>query len=453
LERLSIGSEAAPPPRMASTSSRRLRRFLVLIIVFVSMTSWVAHKQLPIPLAHPAFDSSGISPQHVTRRAVPSPPPITLKVNGNACDGYDGVLHIESGDVGAAAGTVFFIYVVNQLIYADLFNLLPWVHLNDLSKHVYDDHVHTTNHTIKFQMIHGLTIDFTSNGYDRFGFGNYAGKPKKLLEDRPLEKRTFSVTGTGVWNHYFEPVSSFDFSCPDKPLLRMHYYHLTPGMLMYCPWSVKSWPYDGLAKDLTPKTTVQEWYRPMRRRGSEIVQKYVRFRPNIVEAADDMVRDTSCLALHIRYSDKAGTKRKRIPLQSFLPYVQAYQQGGGKTVVLATDSEEVLANISKEWPTDVTQTVVRQSNDILRSDGKTAVFVAGSKSHDRTNREVLIDILAMSKCQFFVHGFSAVSEAVMYLNFDLHEHSIDLEDHPLSRRMSPSEFQTLVNETLRSRSP
>ena len=422
------------------------------------MTIWMAHHQ-PLPrslVEHPPYDSSGISPHHLTRQQQqqqrprrPAPPPIPAN-STTVCQGYDGVLHIESGDAGAAAGTVFFIYVVNQLIYADRFNLLPWIHLNDLSKHVYNDQIHNnnTNHTITFQMMHGLTIDFTSNGYHRFGFGSYAGKPTKLVEDRPLEVRDYTVSGTGVWNHYFEPVSPFDFSCPDKPLLRMHYYHLTPGMLMYCPWSVKSWPYDGLAKDLTPKTTVQEWYRPMRQRGSEIVQKYIRFRPDIRQAAEDMVKDTSCLAVHIRYSDKAGTKRKRIPLSTFLPYVQAYLQGGGKTIVLATDSAEVLSQISKEWPTDVTQAIVRQSNNVLRSDGKTAVFVVASKSHDRTNREVMIDILAMSKCQFFLHGFSAVSEAVIYLNLDLHDHSIDLEHHPLSRRKTPSEFRTLVNETL-----
>jgi hypothetical protein len=298
-------------------------------------------------------------------------------------------------------------------------------------------------------MMQGLTIDFTSDAYDRIGYGSYAGTPKKILEDQPLKKHEYSVSGTGVWNHYFEPVSNFDFSCPDKPLLHLHYFHLTPGMLMYCPWSIKSWPYEGLVRKLVPKTTLQQWYRPMRQKGSEIVQKYVRFRPNIRQAAEDMVKDTFCLAMHIRHSDKAGTKRKRIPLEAFLPYAQAYVQAGGKTVVLATDSADVLTRIDKEWPPDITQTIVRQSGDVLRSSDRKAVFVLGDTTHDRTNREVLIDILAMSKCRFFVHGFSAVSEAVMYLNFDLHHHSVDLEEHPLNRRKSPEEFRRLVNDTLR----
>jgi hypothetical protein len=431
---------------MAVKSSKLLRQFLILVIIFVSITFWITYKRLPTPIAHPGFDSSAFSPQHLLQRKIPR----TRRGNSSVCDGYEGVLHIQSGDSGAATGTVFFIYIINQLIYADKFNLLPWIHLNNVSKHVYDQQVHDTNTTITFEMMQGLTIEFTSDGYHRFGFGNYAGRPKKILEDQPLKKREYAITGTGVWNHYFEPVSEFDFSCPEKPLLRMHYYHLTPGMLMYCPWSVKSWPYDGLAKRLTPKTTVQEWYRPMRQRGNEIVQKYFRFRPDVRQAADDLVKDTACLAMHIRYADKAGTKRKRIPMGAFLPYAQAFLLNGGKTIFLATDSEEVLAAIDEEWPLEVTLSILRQSNDILRSSDRKAVFVLGQRSHDRTNREVLIDILAMSKCRFFVHGFSAVSEAVIYLNFDLHEHSVDLEEHPMNRRSSPNQFGKLVNATLRS---
>jgi len=430
-------------------------------------------QQFPTPVEHPGFDSSKISPHQFSspgRRQRRRPPTTTTNTavipnqnssplvvysknssNSNVCDGYDGVLHIQSGDAGAATGTVFFIYIVNQLIYADKFNLLPWIHLTNRSKHIYDEHIHNTNTIITFKMMSGMTIDFISDGYHKFGFGTYAGPPKKLFENRSLEQYEFSVTGTGVWDHYFEPVSAFDFSCPDKPLLRMHYYHLTPGMLVYCPWSVRSWPYDGIAPHLAPKTTLQDWYQPMRQRGSEIVHKYFRFLPNIRQAAEKIVKDPSCLAMHIRYSDKAGTKRKRIPLENFLSYGEAYVRNGGKTIVLATDSTEVLTRIEKEWPSEVTGTIVRQSDDILRTSDRTPVFVAGSKSHDRTNREVLIDILAMSKCQFLVHGFSAVSEAVIYLNLELHKYSIDLEEHSLARRKTPTEFGRLVNETLRSR--
>ena len=49
--------------------------------------------------------------------------------------------------------------------------------------------------------------------------------------------------------------------------------------------------------------------------------------------------------------------------------------------------------------------------------------------HHRTNTEVLVDILAMAKCNWFLHGLSAVSEAVFYWNGNLHYRSVNLEFH------------------------
>lgn len=61
-----------------------------------------------------------------------------------ACAGYHGVLHIAQGDKEGAAGTIFFLFVINQLIYADKFNLIPWVHLNNVSHYIYDPKVHSS---------------------------------------------------------------------------------------------------------------------------------------------------------------------------------------------------------------------------------------------------------------------------------------------------------------------
>eukprot|EP00934_Nitzschia_sp_Nitz4_P006970 Nitzschia sp. Nitz4//scaffold169_size48518//31504//32691//NITZ4_007076-RA/size48518-processed-gene-0.95-mRNA-1//-1//CDS//3329538400//6960//frame0 len=375
------------------------------------------------------------------------------------CAGYDGVLHIRSGDAGGAAGTIFFIYVVNQLIYADKYNLLPWIHLNNVSKHVYDVAVHGSVDSIPpFHMMGGMTIDFVNDFEDRVGSGVYAGPPKRLLENQPLKPRLYKVDGTGVWSSYFEPVSIFDPSdgipldCQDKPLLRMHYYHLNPSMLHHCPWSVKSWPYASIGRSLAPQSDLRQWYKPMRMQGNAIVQKYIRFQPHIHEKVNKLLQPTGaeskCLALHIRHSDKGGTNRKKIPLSDFLPYAQAYVNGGGNAIVLATDSTSVLDEIKSTWPNKIQEIILRQSDDALRSSDRKAVFVLGQSNHHRTNTEVLVDILAMSKCRFFVHGFSAVSEAVMYLNFKLHSNSVDLEDHPLNHPLTPAAFEGVVKRAL-----
>jgi hypothetical protein len=468
-----------------------------------------------------------------------------MRPTHHACDNYDGVLHIESGDAGAAAGTLFFQYMVNQLIYADMHHLKPFIHLNNVSQHAYDPIVHGGGNkssgtgwgdadqsrtieniewernldeldasSVSFSMLYGMTIEWTSDGYQEMGFGSYPGRPVVMLEHQNLTPRIYQLYGTGVWNHYFFPVSDFvpgDVSCLNKPLIKMHYYHLNPSLLFYTPWSVKSWPYTYIPTRLLPQTTLMEWYRPMRQRGHEIVQKYFNFQPRMVELANQanppIVQTTTapihgnnasswsnyqyCLAMHVRHSDKGGSNRKRIAVESFLPYAEAYQKAGGQRIFVATDSGQVLTTIHDTWPPRVRALVRSQGDDnpihhaatggskssggtstttitttatttittttnvtssTLRSDSKMPVFKL--YGHHRTNTEVLVDILAMSKCSFFIHGFSAVSEATIYLNFpQLHDYSIDLENHPLNNeeRKSPLEFETLVRNLMKEK--
>ena len=255
-----------------------------------------------------------------------------------------------------------------------------------------------------------------------------------------------------------------------------------------------------MPKRLKPRQGLQDWYRPMRQRGHEIAQKYLKFQPHIVELANkanppkDIVRGSEksgssnddpyeyCLAMHIRHSDKGGLNRKRIELESFLPYAEAYQKAGGKRIYVATDSGNVVTTILGSWPESVRNLVKIQGyrstktksntdiradgnpnldntqrddrhnspileESILRSDSKKSVFQL--YSHHRTNTEVLVDILALSKCTFFIHGFSAVSEAAIYLNFPtLHKFSVDLEKHPHNRPPTSQQFQQTVHRVL-----
>ncbi len=69
----------------------------------------------------------------------------SLNNSGDPCDGYQGVLMIDRGDDGAAATTLLFLYVINFLMYADMYNLLPWVHFSNVSHRVYDHAVHGEN--------------------------------------------------------------------------------------------------------------------------------------------------------------------------------------------------------------------------------------------------------------------------------------------------------------------
>jgi hypothetical protein len=365
---------------------------------------------------------------------------------GGACQNYDGVLHISHGDVEGAAGTIFFLFVLNQLSYADQYNLLPWVHLNNISKYVYDPQVHGELPPMSFPMMAGINASWVHyvDPTDQRRFP-YPGKPVQI--QRKLTEQMVTVSGNGVWNSYFHSVSQFspkDPSCRNKPMVKLTLSQIIPSLHVHCPWAIRAWRYGGVPSGLRhDELSYDEWFAPMRARGHDLIQKYVRVRSHLQELADQANPSTNCLALHIRHSDKAN-RRKRIPVKKFRPYVQAYAevQKVDYTIYLATDSDKVIDEIRRSWPADTVSRIKWQKHAV-RSNDTTPVFTMAS--HHSTNTQVLVDILAMSKCQHLLHGLSAVSEAVHYFNPSLHGQSVNLE---IRKHANIPQFQSMVGKVL-----
>ena len=370
-----------------------------------------------------------------------------------ACSGYDGVLHIAQGDVEGAAGTIFFLFVMNQLLYAEKHNLIPFIHLNDVSKYVYDPIVHGSAPSSSATIARGVNASWV-NFVDpitknRF---SYAGRPVQI--QKALSQELYTVHGTGVWNNYFEPVSGFSFndkSCTSLPLIGLTEKQIIPALHLFCPWSLRAWRYGGLPDGLRrDDLSYQDWFAPMRKRGFQLIQKYVHVKPYLNDMVDKaMSRQDAqkrCLALHIRHSDKAN-RRKRIPVKSFLPFVQVYftehlgampsQNSFAPYIYLATDSHHVIQEIQSTWPANIVAHMHWQTA-VVRSNDTTPVFTLTS-SHHETNLQVLVDILGMSQCQHMLHGLSAVSEASHYFNPALHNQSINLE--VLQRKQQKSQVE------------
>lgn len=221
-------------------------------------------------------------------------------------------------------------------------------------------------------------------------------------------------------------------------------------MHINCPWSVRAWRYRGLPPSIRQKhLSYNEWFAPMRERGSYLFERYVRLLPYLHQLARKANPSEKCLALHIRHSDKAN-KRRKIRVNAFLPYVEAFLEEQERTnkdenysVFLATDSHNVIRMIEETWPSKILHRI-RWQQQVVRSNDSTPVFTLSS--HHATNIEVLVDIIAMSKCQFLLHGLSAVSEAVHYVNSDLNNknQSVNLE---ISNHASVSEFQSMIMHT------
>ena len=412
-------------------------------------------KVLPVKIPCSSTNIAAEAPPLILTESLPIRPP-----NHHACEGYAGIYHIKSGDVGGAAGTIFFQFVIAQLIYADNYNLKPWIYLDKTSLHVVDSNVHIFNRQenqvrrTQFTMRKGMTIPYLEDY--RLPEARYPGPPQ--LMSPPLTSHTFEFAGDGVWEHYFEPVSDFepnDESCETKPYLTMDLFLITPGLHIYAPWTPRMWRYSILPDYLLKRhLTNREWLEPQRLEANRVAQKYIRPRQELWDAANEVNPSppgspsnsrTDCLGFHVRWTDKEGGRRL-IDVDEFLPYVHAYVNNGGTCIFVATDSGKALRHMRKQWPAGILNLLRSQGDYIIRSDDIVPVFQKGATSHHRTNIEVLVDILALTKCRFLLHGLSAVTDSAMYLNRDLIFQSVDLEDR---HRIMPNEFGDMVRDVLK----
>lgn len=269
--------------------------------------------------------------------------------------------------------------------------------------------------------------------------------------------------------------------CADYPLIEIDPILVSPGLDSYCPWAIRAWRYDDVPDQLwdigssdgqqhQQAISMKEFYKPMRERASQIIQKYYRFQPYIIRRADavnpkknyDTVVDVTtsslsspstanevCLGIHLRNSDKSGKYRKKIEAKHFLKYIQAYSKAGGKVVYLATDSHRAYQYMTLTLQKNSTNL----TDIVLRSQGKYVVrSYKDYPSHmierrHQVNSEVLVDIVALSRCELLLHTHSTVSEAAIYLNPSLHENSVNMED---PGKLSDTEFQELAASVIRN---
>jgi len=185
----------------------------------------------------------------------------------------------------------------------------------------------------------------------------------------------------------------------------------------------------------------------MRVKANEIVKKFFKFQPFVVERAHQVNPVNSspppCLAVHLRNVDKEGIHRKKFPPNKFRDYLAAFAQAGGKDIYIASDSRRSLEYIMEHFPPNVQRMIRTQGSFVVRSSWKWPAHML--EKHHRVNSEALVDVLAMSKCQLLLHGNSAISEAAIYLNMNLHNQSVNWEDPD---RLSPAEFYSMAKQVL-----
>jgi calcineurin-like phosphoesterase family protein len=388
-------------------------------------------------------------PQQVTSEiSTDRQPEEDQKFPAGFCEGKDGVLMIQRGDSESAVGTLFFMYIVNHLIFADQNNLLPWVHL-DPAFPCYDASVHGNN-VKSFTMLSGIreTQIYGDNDLTCMYWRRKQHYPGPVTISDKLTPQNFTIKGNGLWESYFEPMGGYppdDPSCRDKPLLQLNKRSVFPGMHVCAPWGVRPWavPHTPVGlKPLGQNISYHQWLTPMRQRGSEKVRKYFRPLPwlqDLIEKANPA--KTRCLSIHARLTDK-GNGRKKPPLERFQQYAEAYvNASNGGSIYIATDDGTIFDRIRATW----TIADLHYQQGVIRSSGNAAIFRTFQNETHRTNTEGIVDMYSMSKCDFFVHGFSAMAEAAVFINPGLHNRSVNVDAEKI-HLISVEQFRRLVSD-------
>eukprot|EP01084_Bolivina_argentea_P258324 435474_1 len=219
---------------------------------------------------------------------------------------------------------------------------------------------------------------------------------------------------------------------------------INPGIHFNEPSSIHLWYYH-LGRKYNPNYYNDTFYYTQRLKGSQIVSHYFHVKKHIIYVRDQMWNElfttknnNVVLGVHMRGTDKVQpwSIRHVIKPEQYMSYIASFIEyfGPKAKIFFATDDQNYLMFVKNNWYKYVKEykqysfnNVVKTQNNVTRSSNSTAVFNLNIKSKYNIGKQVLLDILLLSKCDWFIHSSSAVSEAVFYNNFKLHYHSVHIE--------------------------
>lgn len=154
-----------------------------------------------------------------------------------------------------------------------------------------------------------------------------------------------------------------------------------------------------------------------RQRAYELIQKYVKVKPEIASEIDQFVNEyftaPFVIGVHYRGTDKittgeAGFVSYDTIIQKVVEVVKEYDLTDYK-VYVATDETNFLNYIQRHFP----EQVVYQ--EATRSSTKTPIHLK-SKNPYQIGKEAVIDALLLSKCDYLIRTSSNLSQASTYFN-------------------------------------
>ena len=228
------------------------------------------------------------------------------------------------------------------------------------------------------------------------------------------------TTEVNMWSTFFEPINPHLLSCLDSSELTFTDYNLG---IHSQQGRIKAWPFAE-----TLNCDLDDWLRNNRKRGHSVVSEYfvpqveIRYR---IDALWKECFSNACpvLGLHLRGTDKlAAGGRRIVKPEEYFPYIESFLEENPRgSIFVATDDAGFLASLEEAGFPFFSQAAFRAS-------GAKGLFdLSYDKGPEEHGKEVMVDTYMLARCDFLVHCLSSVVEAVMYLNLDLHDRSVNLE--------------------------
>ena len=236
--------------------------------------------------------------------------------------------------------------------------------------------------------------------------------------------------GENTWDYYFEPVAGYTYDdiramivSTDNPLRETDVLRLSTEELWRLhreePDSVYNYPY-GYYRHKSRFDP--EWYRAQREKAHRYISRYIRIKPQILEDVNRLQQRFGAggtLGVHLRGTDKgtAGAAphlMRVVKPTTYFPLVDKYMDRYGLyTLFVATDQAQFVDLFRTRYGDRVL------AADAIRSDSSVNPFQQVGDRGYQKGREVLVDCLLLSQCDYLIKCTSAVGEYAMYFNPDL----------------------------------
>lgn len=237
-----------------------------------------------------------------------------------------------------------------------------------------------------------------------------------------------SKYGHNMWDYYFEPVSKYSYDHiikmledPDHEINKEDIIKLDNKALWYLhkynPRSIYAYPYGIYKYKLSYD---KKWYDKNRIRAHHLIKKHIKIKEHILNEIgkfyEHHMKDKHVIGIHIRGTDKGSAKAtaktmKVIEPISYIKEIDKYSMNyPNSKIFVATDQEQYLELLKENYGTRII------SYPAIRSTSKLAPFQIKDLNNYRKGKDVLIECLLLSKCQFFLKCTSTVGEAALWFN-------------------------------------